>query len=141
MSARLVGAHPLEVVVMNTLTVNLHLMMVSFYRPTKGRHLILTEAGAFPSDQYAVQSQANFHGFDPKETIFELPPRKGEATLRTQDILEKIEELGSRLALVMLGNVNYLTGQAFNIEAITDAAHRVGAKAGFNLGRRRAISR
>ena len=133
MTARLVGAKPIEVVVMNTLTVNLHLMMVSFYRPTAKRHKIIVEGGAFPSDQYAVASQVKFHGRVPSESIVELWPRKGEATLRTEDINATIAEQGESLALVMLGNVNYLTGQAFDMQALTEAAHRVGAQAGFNL--------
>lgn len=133
MAARLVGAKPVEVVVMNTLTVNLHLMMVSFYRPTKQRHKIIVEAGAFPSDQYAVASQVKFHGFNPTESIIELKPRVGESVLRTEDILETIEQNGHELALVMLGNVNYLTGQAFDMEAISRAAHKHHAYAGFNL--------
>lgn len=131
--AGVVGALPHEVVVMNTLTVNLHLMMVSFYRPTRERFKILVEGGAFPSDQYAVASQAKFHGFDPRSAIVELRPRSGESTLRSEDILATIAREGSTLALVMLGNVNYLTGQAFNIPRITLAAHAVGAKVGFDL--------
>lgn len=131
--ARLVGGLPSEVVVMNTLSVNLHLMMVSFYRPTPQRHRILIEAGAFPSDQYAVASQARFHGFDPAEAILELTPRPGESTLRPEDILETIEREGASLALVLLGNVNYLTGQAFDMRAITAAAHAAGAQVGFDL--------
>jgi kynureninase len=133
MTARLVGAKPLEVVVMNTLTVNLHLMMVSFYRPTQARHRILIEGGAFPSDQYAVASQARVHGFDPKEAIVELVPRAGEETLRPEDILAAIAREGDRLALVMLGCPNFRTGQAFDLRAIAEAAHRVGAHAGFDL--------
>lgn len=133
MTARLVGAKPVEVVVMNTLTVNLHLMMVSFYRPTKTRHKIIVESGAFPSDQYAVASQVKFHGFDPRESIIELKPRSGEATLRPEDIIETIDKHSEHLALVMLGNVNYLTGQAFDMQAISRAAHKHGAYAGFNL--------
>ena len=132
-SARLVGAKPIEVVVMNTLTVNLHLMMVSFYQPTAKRFKILVEAGAFPSDQYAVASQAQFHGFDPKEAIIELKPKAGESTLKTADILEVIRREGDSIALVMLGNVNYLTGQAYEFEPITQAAHEIGCKVGFNL--------
>lgn len=131
--ARVVGAEPSEVVVMNTLSVNLHLMMVSFYRPTHQRHRILVEAGAFPSDQYAVASQARFHGFDPYEAIVTLAPRTGESTLRTEDILERIAREGDALALVLLGNVNYLTGQAFDMRAITRAAHAAGAHCGFDL--------
>jgi kynureninase len=132
-TARLVGALPSEVVVMNTLTVNLHLMLVAFYRPTKTRFKLMVEAGAFPSDQYAVASQAKHHGFDPAHTIVELAPREGEDTLREEDILAAIAREGESLALVMLGNINYLTGQAFNMKAITAAAHKVGARCGFDL--------
>ncbi|MBC7996838.1 MAG: kynureninase [Leptolyngbya sp.] len=133
MAARLVGAKPIEVVIMNTLTVNLHLMMVSFYRPTKERYKIIIEACAFPSDRYAVDSQAEFHGFDAKDAIVALEPREGEFTLRHEDILAAIEREGESLALVMLGNVNYLTGQAFNMKELAAKAHSVGANAGFNL--------
>ncbi|HET6344039.1 MAG TPA: kynureninase [Myxococcota bacterium] len=132
-TARLVGARPIEVVVMNTLTVNLHLMLASFYRPTRQRHRILMEGGAFPSDQYALASQARWHGLDPANTVVELTPRPEEASLRTEDILSRIEAEGERLALVLLGSVNYLTGQAFDIPAITRAGHRVGAVVGFDL--------
>ena len=132
-AASVVGAKPLEVVVMNTLTVNLHLMMVSFYRPKGSRTKIIMEAGAFPSDQYAMETQARHHGLDPSETIIELTPREGEHTLRTEDILDTIAKTGDELALVMLGGVNYYTGQYFNIPAITEAAHKVGAIAGFDL--------
>ncbi|RYZ44102.1 MAG: kynureninase [Sphingobacteriales bacterium] len=132
-TARVVGAKPIEVVVMNTLTTNLHLMMVSFYRPTKERYKIITEAGAFPSDQYALETQVKFHGYNSAEAIIELTPREGELTLRTEDILAKIEETGNELALVMMGGVNYYTGQAFDMQAITATAHKVGAQAGFDL--------
>lgn len=133
MAAKLVGAKPLEVVVMNSLTVNLHLLMVSFYRPQGKRIKLLMEGGAFPSDQYAVESQARMHGLDPAEVIVELSPRPGEHTLRTADITAKIAELGDELALVLFGGVNYYTGQFFDLEAITKAAHGVGAFAGFDL--------
>ncbi|MCY1036457.1 kynureninase [Corallococcus sp. BB11-1] len=131
--ARLVGAQPQEVVVMNTLSVNLHLMMVSFYRPTRERFKILIEGNAFPSDQYAVASQARFHGYNPEEAIVRLMPREGEETLRPGDILEAVERHGKQVALVMLGSVNYLTGQAFDIGAITRVAHAQGCKVGFDL--------
>jgi kynureninase len=131
--AELMGAKPVEVVAMNQLTVNLHLMLVSFYRPTKNRFKILTEAGAFSSDQYAFESQLKFHGLDQKEALVELSPREGEATLRTSDILEAIKQHGNEIALVIFGGVQYYTGQFFNIEKITEAAHAVGAYAGFDL--------
>jgi kynureninase len=132
-TARLVGAKPLEVVVMNSLTVNLHLMMVSFYRPTKRRHKILIERGAFPSDQYAVQSQIHFHGFDPSTSLIELTPRPGESCIREEEIETVIEREGENVALVMLGGVNYATGQAFNMERITRAGHARGCVVGFDL--------
>lgn len=131
--AKLVGAKPLEVVAMNTLTVNLHLMMVSFYRPTKSRFKILIENNTFPSDKYAVDSQASFHGFDPKEAIIELKPEPGKMTVEPKKILETIEEHKNELALVMLGNCNYLSGQYFDIPSITKKGHEVGAMVGFNL--------
>lgn len=133
MSARLVGAKPTEVVIMNSLTVNLHLMMVSFYRPSKSKFKIFIESNAFPSDQYAVQSQAKLHGFDPAQAVGEFKPRAGETTLRTEDILAMIAKEGETLALIVLGDVNYLTGQAFDIPAIVEAAHKVGCLVGLNL--------
>lgn len=133
MSARIVGAKPVEVVVMNTLTTNLHLMMVSFYRPDKKRFKILVEQGAFPSDQYAVASQADFHGFNPKDAVIELKLRDGEDLLRTEDILDVIEREGDTIALVLLGNVNYLTGQAFEVVPIAEKAHEKGCYIGLNL--------
>jgi kynureninase len=131
--AALVGALPGEVVVMNSLTTNLHLMMVSFYRPTKERHKILVEAGAFPSDQYAVASQAAFHGYDPHEAIITLRPRDGEETIRTDDIERMLITRGAEIALVMIGGVNYYTGQAFDMERITRVAHTQGCTVGFDL--------
>ena len=132
-TARLVGAKPLEVVVMNSLTVNLHLMMVSFYRPTKQRHKIVIERGAFPSDQYAVQSQIRFHGFDPADSLIELTPRPGESCLRDDDIDALIEREGDAIALIMLGGVNYATGQAFDMARITRSGHAQGCVVGFDL--------
>ncbi len=131
-SARLVGAMPGEVVVMNTLTVNLHLMMVSFYRPTRERYKIVIEKNAFPSDQYAVASQAKFHGYG-ADAIIELTPKEGCDTLDTDDIIALLQERGSEIALVMLGDVNYLTGQAFEVDKIAAEAHRQGAAFGLNL--------
>ncbi len=132
-SARIVGAMPEEVVVMNTLTTNLHLLMVSFYRPTKERYKIIMEAGAFPSDQYAMETQVRWHGFDPADAIVEVAPREEEETLRTEDIVATIEKHGEQTATVMFGGVNYYTGQFYDLKAITEAAHRVGAYAGFDL--------
>lgn len=131
--ARIVGANPIETVVMNSLTVNLHLMMVSFYRPTAARRKIVIEKGAFPSDQYAVESQLRFHGFNPDSELIELTPREGETTLRTEDIVETIEREGDAIALVLLGGVNYYTGQAFDMKTLTEAGHKVGATVGFDL--------
>ena len=133
MTARLVGALPHEVVVMNTLTVNLHLMMVSFYRPTASRYKIVIEHGAFPSDKYAVDSQARHHGFDPAEAIVELRPRAGEEVIRTEDVVATLDKHGGSVALVLLGQVNYLTGQAFNVQKICAAAHQNGALFAMNL--------
>jgi len=132
-SARLVGAKPVEVVVMNTLTVNLHLMMVSFYRPTPTKHKIVIEANAFPSDQYAMQSQIKYHNLDPGTSLVALSPRQGETTLRTQDIESFIEKEGDSIALIMLGGVNYYTGQAFEMERITKAGHAKNCIVGFDL--------
>lgn len=131
-AAKVVGAKPSEVVVMNNLTANLHLMMVSFYRPTPSRYKIMMEVSAFPSDQYAMETQARFHGFDPEDAIIELKPREGEYTLRTADIIATIEAHKNELAIVMMGGVNYYTGQAFDMEAITLAAHAAGARVGFD---------
>lgn len=131
--AKLVGATSKEVVSMNTLTVNLHLLMISFYRPDKKRYKIIMEAGAFPSDMYAVETQVKMHGLDPAKTIIELTPRKGEHTIREEDIESTIKKNKNNLALVMMGGVNYYTGQFFNLEKITRWAHEAGAFAGFDL--------
>jgi len=133
MTARLVGAKESEVVVMNTLTVNLHLMMVSFYRPDKHRFKIIMESGAFPSDQYAVESQVRFHGYRPEDAIIEVAPRTGEHLLRTDDILDIIRQEGSKTALVLFSGVQYYTGQLFDMRAIAQAAHHSGAQVGFDL--------
>ncbi|HCM76128.1 MAG TPA: kynureninase [Cytophagales bacterium] len=131
--AGIVGAKPVEVVAMNQLTVNLHLMMVSFYRPTKQRFKIIMEAGAFSSDQYAVESQIKFHHLNPDVALVELKPRPGEHTLRTEDILQSINEHADQLALVLMPGVQYYTGQFFDIKQITEAGHRAGALVGFDL--------
>ena len=161
--ARVVGAMPIETVVMNSLTVNLHLMMVSFYRPNAARRKIMIEKGAFPSDRYAVESQIKFHQSEPtavtgglpqsvdatagtmrgqiqppataggSDWLIQLAPREGESTLRTEDIVDAIEREGESIALVLLGGVNYYTGQAFDMQAITEAGHKAGAVVGFDL--------
>jgi kynureninase len=131
--APLVGALPEEVVAMNQLTVNLHVLMATFYKPTKERYKILCEAKAFPSDQYALESQARLHGFDPNTTVIEVAPKPGEYCLREEDILEAISLHGPQLAMVLFGGVNYYSGQVLPIKAITDVAHNVGAFAGFDL--------
>jgi kynureninase len=131
--AKIVGAKPIEVVVTHSLTTNLHLLMVSFYRPQGKRTKILCEAKAFPSDQYALESQVKFHGLNLAEHLVEVGPRAGEQLIREEDILSKIEELGDELALVMIGGVNYYTGQLFDMAAITKAGHSVGAIVGFDL--------
>ncbi|MFY0644154.1 MAG: kynureninase [Bacteroidia bacterium] len=132
-ASRIVGAKPSEVVIMNNLTVNLHLLLVSFYRPTTKRHKIIMEAGAFPSDMYVIESQVRHHGFNPEESIIEIHPRQGEQPLRTEDIIEKIKETGDELAVLFFSGVQYYTGQVFNMKELTKAAHEVGALAGFDL--------
>lgn len=133
MTANIVGALPSEVVVTHSLTTNLHLLMVSFYRPEGKRTKILCEAKAFPSDQYALESQVKFHGLNLKENLIEIFPREGEQLIREEDVLSKISELGDELALIMIGGVNYYTGQLFDMKTITEAGHKVGAIVGFDL--------
>jgi kynureninase len=131
-TAEVVGAKPIEVVVTHSLTTNLHLLMVSFFRPSGKRNKILCEAKAFPSDQYALESQIKFHGLS-MEHLVEVSPREGEQLIREEDILDKIQELGDELALVMIGGVNYYTGQLFDMKKITEAGHSAGAIVGFDL--------
>ncbi|TMI62032.1 MAG: kynureninase [Bacteroidetes bacterium] len=131
--SNIVGCKENEVVVMNSLTVNLHLLMVSFYRPTEQRYKIICEAKAFPSDQYAFETQAIYHGLNAADTVIEVSPREGEHYLRTEDIISTIKKHGESVAVVLFGGVNYYTGQLFDIKAITDAAHDAGAYAGFDL--------
>jgi kynureninase len=131
--ARLVGAKPEEVTVMNTLTVNLHLMLVSFYRPLGERSALLIEKNAFPSDRYAAESQVRLHGLDPRRDLIELSARDGEQCLRTEDVLEAISREGRRIATVLLPGVQYLTGQRLELEPITAAARAAGCTVGFDL--------
>ncbi len=131
--SKIMGCRENEVTVMNALTVNLHLLMLSFYRPGKARYKVLMESGAFPSDQYAVETQVRLHGFDPAEAIIEVAPVNGEKTIRTETILQAIEQHKDSLALVLLGGINYYTGQLFDIKAITYTAHEAGCFAGFDL--------
>ena len=131
--SKIVGAIPSEITVMNTLTVNLHLLMVSFYRPTTNRYKIICEEKAFPSDQYMFQSQVHFHGYKPEDALIEIKRREGEHNIRIEDVLAKIEEVGEELALVLIGGVNYYTGQVFDMKTITEAGHKAGAKVGWDL--------
>ena len=131
--AKIVGAKTSEVVAMNTLTVNLHLMMVSFYKPTKQRHKIIIEGDAFPSDIYAVESQIKHHGFLPTTSLIKLRPRNRESSIRTEDIAAIIEREGDQIALIMLGGVNYYTGQVFDFQTITKLAHNKQINVGFDL--------
>ena len=131
--SKMVGCKETEVTVMNTLTVNLHLLLLSFYHPTKARFKILMEAGAFPSDQYAVETLVKHFGLDPSITIIEIGPKEGEKILQTQDIIDVIENQGDSIALILFGGINYYTGQLFDINKITESAHKVKAIAGFDL--------
>ena len=131
--ATIVGAKESEVVCMNSLTTNIHLLFVSFYRPTKQRYKIISEARMFPSDRYLLETQVQFHGFDPDDAIIEIGPREGEWTIREDDILSAIKANADQLAMVFLGGVNYFSGQLFNMPNLTRAAHAVGAIAGFDL--------
>jgi kynureninase len=132
-TAKIVGALPVEVVVTHSLTTNLHLLMVSFYQPEGKRYKILCEKKAFPSDQYALESQLKFHGYDPKKALIEIGPREGEHTINEADVLDTIKKHGDEIALIMIGGVNYYTGQLFDMKTITKAGHAVGAKVGFDL--------
>lgn len=132
-TARLVGATPLEVVVMNSLTVNLHLLFVSFYRPTPKRYKVLIEADTFPSDRYAIISHLRWHGYDPDEALLTLQPRPGETTIRTEDIVALLAREGQAIALIWLGGVNYYSGQAFDMATITHVGHAHGCVVGFDL--------
>jgi kynureninase len=132
-AARIVGAKPVEVICMNSLTVNLHLMMATFYRPTKTRFKVLMEAPAFPSDTYAIKTQLIHHGLDPNDALVVAPPRKNEFTIHTQDILDLIDEHADKLAVVLIGAVNFFTGQLVDIEEVTTAAQKHGIMVGFDL--------
>ena len=131
--AKIVGAKPTEVVAMNTLTVNLHLMMVSFYKPTENRHKVIIEGDAFPSDIYAVESQIKHHGLSPATSLIKLRPRDGESAIRTEDIQTIIEREGDEISLIMLGGVNYYTGQVFDFENIIKLGQSKGINVGFDL--------
>src|SRR5947207_12632838 len=132
-TARMVGARPVEVICMNSLTVNLHLMMATFYRPTKSRFKILMEDPAFPSDTYAIKTQIRHHGLDPKEALVLASPRKGEFTVRTEDVIDLIEKDRDSLAVVWIAGVNFFTGQFFDIAAVTAAAQKHGIAVGIDL--------
>ena len=132
-TARLIGAKPVEVICMNSLTVNLHLMMATFYRPTKSRFKILMEDPAFPSDTYAIKTQIVHHGFDPKDALILASPRKGEFTVRTDDIVDLIKQNADQLAVVVIAGVNFFTGQLFDIPTITKAAQKHGITVGVDL--------
>jgi len=129
----IVGGNASEVTLMNNLTTNLHILLTTFYQPNPQKFKILIEEGAFPSDYYALESQIKLKGFSPEEALIELVPRNGEYTLRTEDILQVIENEKDTLALVMMGGINYYTGQVFDMQKITEKAHQIGALAGFDL--------
>ena len=131
--AEIVGAKPSEIVMMNTLTTNLHLMMVSFYQPTPTKYKIVVEADAFPSDKYAVESQLHFHGFDPKEGLVLWQPREGEELCRFEDLEKIMEQQGGEIALLMIGSTNYYSGQHFPLKKITQLGHQYNCKVGFDL--------
>jgi kynureninase len=131
--AKLMGAKEQEVVAMNQLTINIHLLLASFYKPTANRYKIICEAKAFPSDQYALETQVQLHGLKPEEVIIEIAPKAGEHIIHTHDIIELIQQHGESVAVVFIGGVNYYTGQFFDLQAITAAAHAVGAYAGYDL--------
>ena len=131
--AKIVGAKPIEVVVMNTLTTNLHLLMVSFYQPTKTKYKIIIESDAFPSDRYAVQTQLEFHGFDPKDGLIEWKPRNGEELLHIEDLESILEEQGDTVALLLIGGVNYYTGQYLNLKRIAELGHAHQCMVGIDL--------
>lgn len=132
-TARLVGAKPHEVVVMNTLTVNLHLLMVSFYQPTTQRNKVLIEYSAFPSDQYAVKSQIEFHGYDPHDALIELKPKTGQETVTQEDFENVMKNQGESIALILIGGVNYYSGQLYDMAGITELGHKYGCTVGFDL--------
>lgn len=129
----IVGALPEEIVVMNQLTVNLHLLLTTFYRPDKNRFKIICEAKTFPSDWFAIESHVKLHGYETSDAVIEVAPRKNENFIRNEDIISKIKEYGNQIALVIIGGINYYTGQLFDMKAITEAAHSVGAKCGFDI--------
>ena len=131
--SEIVGAKPIEVVIMNTLTTNLHLLMVSFYQPSKLKHKILIESDAFPSDRYAVETQLRFHGFDPSESLIEWSPRKGETLLNIEDLESILQSHGDEIALLLIGGVNYYTGQYLNLKKISELGHEKGCKVGIDL--------
>ncbi len=132
-TTEIVGAKETEVVNMNSLSVNLHLMMASFYTPTKERNKILIEKNAFPSDQYAVRSQIRFHGYDPKESLIEVAPKEGDNYIKRNDLLDIIDERGNEIALIMLAGVNYYSGQVFDMKTVAELGHKRGCRVGFDL--------